>query len=220
MLGPRVLSRHPPPPAGFDQISLPLVYRAGPFCRVHDREFGPLHFRAPTRKDGRFDVDAGVMYAALDHEGAFLEVVLRDWGLGQNVRLLSRRFLQSRRLSLVQFERPLRLVDISEDGAAMLGVDARISTGADYPMAQTWAEAIWSHPERPDGIFYTSRHNARLHSVAIFRRRCAGEDTASHEPAEGGRGTEPEDCAQAIPLGSFLEPPYVELLDKYEIGLT
>lgn len=213
---PSPLRGHPPPPSNFDEIALPLVYRAGPFCRVHPHEFGAIYFGSPEQKDGRFDIDAGVLYAALDHEGAFLEVVLRDYGLGRNVRLLGRRFLQSRRLALIQFDRPLRLVDISEDGAAMLGMDARISTGGDYPMAQRWAEAIWAHPDRPDGIFYTSRHNTRLRSVAVFRRRSAVplgavDLDATHEP---------EDCVQSIALGSFLEPPYSELLDKYEIGLT
>lgn len=186
-----------------------MVTVEGPLFRVHHRDFGAVYFGQPGQRDGRFDIDVGVLYLAHEIEGAFLEAVIRDHGLGHAVRLLSHSFLESRRLSEIQMGRSLRVVDISDDGAARLGADARLATGSDYRIAQAWAQALWQHPDRPDGLQYASRHNTRQRCLAVFRRR-----------HPGGDGPEPEDGVTAHALGTFLEPRHVWLLDKYEIGLA
>jgi hypothetical protein len=207
-----VLPAHPPP-SDLSRRELPIKRLRQPFHRVHSADFGAIYFGQKGRYDNRFDIDAGVMYLALEPEGAFLEAVLRDCGLGGAARLLSEAFLASRKLSRVEFQRELRMIDISDDGAARLGLDVRIATGGDYRLSQAWALALWAHPERPDGLFYASRHNAAQRCVAVFGARSNGPTAEPNDP-------EPEACVSEAYQGTFLEPPYSSLLDKYRIGLT
>jgi len=206
-----VLPPHPPP-SDLSRRDLPIVLQAGPFYRVHAEGYGALYFGQKGRYDSRFDIDIGVMYVAVEPEGAFLEAVLRDCGLGGDVRMLSESFLASRKLSKIELTRALRVVDISDDGAAKLGLDMRISTGSDYRLSQAWALALWKHPERPDGLLYASRHNASQRCLAVYRQRCP----AANEPSDA----EPDACASETCLGTYLEQPYSLLLDKYAIGLS
>jgi hypothetical protein len=206
-----VLPAHPPP-SDLSRRELPIKRLRQPFHRVHAAGFGAIYFGQPGRYDNRFDIDIGVMYVALEAEGAFLEAVLRDCGLGGDVRLLGEAFLASRLLSTIEFTRELRMVDISDDGAATLGLDMRISTGSDYRLSQAWAHALWDHPQRPDGLLYASRHNASQRCVAVFRAR-SKRATEPNDP-------EPGECASEAYQGSFLEQPHSSFLDKYRIGLT
>jgi hypothetical protein len=65
--------------------------------------------------------------------------------------------------------RPLRLVDLTGPGLAQLGADARLWSGS-IRIAQLWSQALFNHPEQPDGIYYLSRLNPARCCAAIFDR--------------------------------------------------
>jgi hypothetical protein len=50
-----------------------------------------------------------------------------------------------------------------------LGVDARLSSG-DYRIARIWAEAIYNHSQKVDGICYHSRHDDTEICCGLFDR--------------------------------------------------
>jgi hypothetical protein len=179
---------------------------------VHPQGFGPLYFGDRERPLNRFDVPAGVIYLAMSTKGAFLEAVLRDQGLGDNVRLLSEAFVRTRCLSRIEFGRPLRLVDVSDSGAAKLGVDLRVATGGDYRLSQAWSSALWAHPQRPDGLRYASRHDGSERCAAVFHSRSGSGPTT--------KNAEPHACIRHAYLGTFLDPGHAALLEEFEVGLV
>jgi hypothetical protein len=70
-----------------------------------------------------------------------------------------------------------------------------------YLTARQWANAIWSHPQRVDGIRYRSRHDDTRFCCAIFDR--ARENLSEQN------------------LGTLLEDPQqlANILDGYGYGL-
>ena len=189
--------------ADFNAIDLPIVRRYRHWFRAHGCHVGPLFFGMTG--DWRYDDpegEFGVLYAASDFEGAFVEGCLHDGGLGEAIPMLSERYVRGRCLSKVGFDQSLRLVDLTGSGVLKIRADARICTG-NYEISQRWSRALWAHPQQPDGILYLSRHNPSLVCAAIY-------DRAPSSTFEG--------------LGSFLGPDLVDdtakLLDKYRVGLS
>lgn len=161
-----------PPPPWLPSIKLPLtVHEAGsPLVRVHRTALAPIHFspgdgRAPA---GRFDSAAGrfgVLYLALSLEGAFVETVLRN----PERRLVDLQDIAARSMTLLAASRGLRLVQMRGAGLQALGVDNAVTTGP-YGPCGLWADALFAHPDRPDGIAYASRHDPDQVCVALFSR--------------------------------------------------
>jgi len=75
----------------------------------------------------------------------------------------------ARASSELRCPRDLRLVGLHGAGMRQLGLDNTISTGP-YRPCGAWAQALWAHPEAPDGIAYRSRHDPREICYAIFER--------------------------------------------------
>lgn len=50
-----------------------------------------------------------------------------------------------------------------------LGTTGALNTGA-YTASQVWTDALFTHPDKPDGILYTSRHNPDELCIALFER--------------------------------------------------
>ncbi|HEX5657987.1 MAG TPA: RES family NAD+ phosphorylase [Polyangiales bacterium] len=134
-------------------------------------------------RDYRFNAPSaefGVLYAAMRAEGAFIETFGRV--LEAKAPLTTRRQLEMRALSALTFATPLRLVDLTGAGLAGLGIDKRISTTEDSPLAQRWARWFWSHPEAVHGLFYCSRHDPGEACVALFAGRSAPSTSAIANP--------------------------------------
>ncbi|MGO4843302.1 RES family NAD+ phosphorylase, partial [Rhizobiaceae sp. 2RAB30] len=55
-------------------------------------------------------------------------------------------------------------------GLQSLGTDNSISTGP-YGPCGAWADALWDHPDEPDGIAYLSRHDPAEVCYAVFERK-------------------------------------------------
>jgi hypothetical protein len=141
-----------------------------PLFRVHRSEHAPVFFgpgegRPPT---GRFDPASGrfgVLYAGLSLDAAVAETLLRS----PQRRLVAFGEVTARSLSLLRPATTLRLVHLQGANLNQLGTDASIATGPYSPCGQ-WSEALFEHPDTPDGIAYASRHNPDELCAALFRR--------------------------------------------------
>lgn len=198
-LGPGV---HPPPPLSLRDIELPLAMLAAPVFRVHRTDLGAIHFGSTG--DNRFDApnaEYGVLYVALDLEGAFIEGLIRDVGAGQVSRLVSMSFLESRGVARLTFPRELKLVNLTGANLAQIGADMRLCCGEAYAVAQEWALEIWHNQNGYDGILFPSRHDGSRQCAAIFDRA---------------------PMPQENPLGAFTDdrPLLARLLNLYGVGIA
>jgi hypothetical protein len=63
----------------------------------------------------------------------------------------------------------LRIVRLYGSGLQTVGTDNSISTGP-YEPCGLWSDALWDHPDRPDGLAYQSRHDSSEICLAIFEK--------------------------------------------------
>ncbi len=69
--------------------------------------------------------------------------------------------------------RPLRLVDVSAEGAVAIGASGELCALADIdrlPLVRRWALRLYQHKDEPDGIYYRARHDQSRISIALFDR--------------------------------------------------
>lgn len=160
---------HPEPPPDFRSRSLPIIAHGGTLFRTHLRGVAPLYFGRSGRN--RFDDPMGkygVLYAARDQFGAFIETFGQETG----VRTVGVGELKMRCLTEFYPVMPLSLVDLSGEGClARIGADSRLFAGSRV-VAQIWSRAIFEHPDRlkVHGILYPARHNHTRSAVALFDR--------------------------------------------------
>jgi RES domain len=162
----------PPPPSWLKTSSLPILElpKATSVVRVHRTEYDPVFFspgsgNAPI---GRFDSPSGafgVLYLAQALEGAFAETILRN----PQRRLADLSEITTRAASVLGVSRAIRLVKMFGAGLQSLGTDNAVSTGP-YVSSGAWADALFAHPDAPDGIAYTSRHDSEQLCIALFSR--------------------------------------------------
>ena len=162
----------PLPPAWLATAPLPILELAAgsPLVRVHHAGFGPVFFSPGAGKGpiGRFDSPSGsfgVLYLARSLEGAFAETVLRN----PHRRLIDPAEITSRAVSVLGVSRTVRLVEMRGRGLQALGTDNAISTGP-YGPCGAWADALFNHPDQPDGVAYTSRHDPDQVCIGLFSR--------------------------------------------------
>jgi hypothetical protein len=65
--------------------------------------------------------------------------------------------------------RDLRVVKLYGSGLQAVGTDNAVSTGP-YGPCGLWSDALWDHPDQPDGIAYQSRHDSNELCLALFSR--------------------------------------------------
>lgn len=165
----------PEPPPDLDKrgLTLRMLSVGTELWRIHDLLHGAIWF-GPG--DGcppahRFDAPRGefrVCYVGLSPEASFAETFLRNPGQ----RLLDFSLVASRSLTSLTTTRLLRVAQLHGPEMARLGATAEVAHGPRYALSRRWAHALWSHPQRPDGILYTSRHDDSEHCLALFRDRC------------------------------------------------
>lgn len=193
------------PPDWLKSVHLPLkeLGKESSLLRIHASDRDPIFFspgfgHTPV---GRFDSAGGhfgVLYVAAFFEGAFVETVLRN----PRRRLIGLAEIGDRSIAVLAFSRAIRLVPM--DGAALqsLGVDNGITTGP-YEPCGVWADALFTHPDRPDGIIYPSRHDPDQACVALFRRADLAIEVAS----------------ESVPLLEML-PEVASVLRRYGKGIA
>ena len=158
---------HPEPPPDFHLRTLPVITHGGSLFRTHLHSAAPLYFGRTARN--RFDDPAGiygVLYAARDPFGAFIETFGQETGN----RTVGVGELKMRCLTEFYPVKPLSLVDLCGPGClARIGADSRLFA-CSRTVAQRWSRAIYDHPDRlrVHGILYPARHNHTRSAVALF----------------------------------------------------
>ncbi len=157
---------HPEPPDDLHKRRSTVTDGAGFWLTIHPVCLAPIYFGRDPSKSGRFGApggEYGVMYAAEDEYGVFVETFGRDTG----VRVIDDTDLLERGLANVSSNRLLRLVDLTGEGLARIGAAARLFAG-DHGVARRWSAALREHPSRPDGIRYPCRHDPSRAAVALY----------------------------------------------------
>ncbi len=162
-----------PPPADLKNRE-PLLFTASvreTWFRSHEVARDGVFFG--TTKSQRWDSPTGaygVLYLGADAYCAFMESIGRG--------VLRTRFVPSSQLNLrglskIRFRRDLVLVDlVNSGGLTRLGAEGSLTSGTGYRNSQRWSEALRSHPAKPDGIYYRSRHDPARVACALFEH-CA-----------------------------------------------
>jgi hypothetical protein len=167
----------PAPPADLATRKLPLVTVKGLLYRIHRTVHQWRYFGNNVSE--RFDDPLGqygVLYGANQPDAAFTEVFLR------NLALMVVAEVDLRARSLTSFATTsLRCVDLTGTGLRKLSCDNRISTEKPYKTTRLWSRALYTHPQRPDGIIYRSRHNPGFRCLALFDRCAAKLSTGTTE---------------------------------------
>lgn len=128
----------------------------------------PSRFSDPRRRlaSNRF----GVLYLGDTVKVCFLEAVLRDQRDGAIGNLpIAETELHDRRYAEIETIRSLRMVDLRDDGAVIMGVPSDVAKATNQTLARAWSLALHEHPEKPDGIIYPSRLNGHT-NLAVFDR--------------------------------------------------
>jgi RES domain len=173
------------PPRWLRSEPLPGIvgYAAGSsWFRCHKRADEPVFFGpgAGILPRFRFDAPAGeyqVLYVGLDYEAAFIETLLRN----PKRRAVDWVDLDIRSMTVLTNDVSLRLVQAHGEGLSLLGTTAALSTGG-YKEARRYSFELWDHPDRPDGLIYSSRHNPNHLCAAIFNRSHATFSRFRTEP--------------------------------------
>jgi hypothetical protein len=160
------------PPAWLATTLLPIdVVPAGTVLfRVRRLGRGPIFF-GPGRGGGptyRFDSLTGrfgVLYVGLSLDAALVETLLRNPAR----RMVAYPELAERASCGLTATRDLRVARLYGTGLQAVGCDNAISTGP-YEPCGAWADALWDHQDRPDGIAYQSRHDSGQICLALFER--------------------------------------------------
>lgn len=196
---------HPEPPPDLHRRHLPITRTHQAWWRLHRCAYGAIYFGksgtnrfdAPGGEQGEF----GVLYAAADAYGAFIETLGRATGANRvDMQLLRETCLS--RLTTVQ---PLKLVDLRGPGLARLGADERLCAGDDYELCGRWALALYHHPVRPDGLYFRARHDPARFSLALFSRDATAQGIQAQSQ---GALTDPANTALLA-----------EILDRYQFQL-
>jgi hypothetical protein len=129
------------------------------------RYYGPLkrfdHHRA---KDSRAvdDAERGIYYCALDLDGCIVEI-FGDAGIVE---------FDNWHVAVPRVNRPLRLLDLRNEGAMSAGSVAALSKIAGYSTSQEWSRYFYEHDAiyaRVDGIIYFNAHNDGV-ALALYER--------------------------------------------------
>jgi len=151
---------------------LPIMEVAAgdPLFRVHRSDLGPIFFGpgAGNPPSYRFDSISGrfgVLYISPGPDAAMIETLLRN----PQRMTVDYSEIKSRSLSVLHADRNLRLVAAMGENLSRLGTTAALATGP-YDPCGTWSDALFDHPDAPDGILFSSRHNPDEPCIALFER--------------------------------------------------
>ncbi len=162
----------PPPPDWLKTAILPITTIAAgqALHRIHRTRFDPIFYGPGTGNDPVYRFDSasgrfGVLYVGHAFAGAFADTILRN----PQRLMVAEREIDSRSVTEVTSRTALRMVTMHGAGLQVLGTDNSISTGP-YEPCGAWADALWDHPDKPDGIAYLSRHDPGEVCFAVFER--------------------------------------------------
>jgi hypothetical protein len=168
--GPSGVAPFPLASLASTKLPIDVLPAETPLYRAHRTAQGPIFFGpgpgAPATY--RFDSSSGafgVLYVALGLAGALVETLLRN----PRRKMIALADIETRATSVLRCRRDLRVVGLHGAGLQILGLDNSISTGP-YEPCGAWADALFAHPEAPDGLAFRSRHDPDEICFAIFER--------------------------------------------------
>ena len=164
----------PPPAFAGARLVLHTTAAGERFGRIYpDRCPAPLGFgKTPSRfSDPRRRIERnrfGVFYLGETLKVCVLEAVLRDGrdGMVGDLPIAEEEF-HNRRYAEIEAVVPLRLVDLHDDGAVVMGIPSDVHRARRQSLGRVWSVAIHDHPSAPDGIIYPSRLNGHT-NLAIY----------------------------------------------------
>jgi len=198
------------PTAAFEKV--PLTLRKLPagehFFRLYPGRYpDPLGFgTTPSRfsdpRAAHHEPRFGVLYLGTSLEVCFLEAVLRDNRNGAvGDYPIEERELDAMCVARIMVRQDLTVADLTGNNCIIMGIPSDVTGATRQTLARHWSAALHAHPQRPDGIFYTSRLNKSLACVAIYDR--AIEKLA---------------CTSLVKLTDAAELPGI--LDKLQVSLV
>ena len=166
--GPSGVAPIPSTSLASTKLPIDVVSAETPLYRAHRTTNSPIFFGPGpgTPATYRFDSASGafgVLYVALSLAGALVETLLRN----PRRKMVAQADIEARATSVLHCRRDLWVVRLHGAGLQILGLDNSISTGP-YEPCGTWADALWAHPEMPDGLAFRSRHDPDEICLAIF----------------------------------------------------
>jgi hypothetical protein len=163
------LSSLSPPPPDFGKRRLPTL-TLGPsvYFRCFELKYPPIRVSADPAH--RCTVaGGGTAYFSDAPHCAYIEAVpllphpvLPAFGPTE-------RWLEQHGVAEIRICRTLRVVDLTGSGLARLGIDNAFST-CPHPEAQRWAQVIFDHPSKVEGILFRSRVDPECRNLAAFDR--------------------------------------------------
>jgi RES domain-containing protein len=158
-----------PPPADLHRRDPPVhvVWKADAWFRSYQPDREPVFFgRNRVHRWDAPDGEYGVLYLGADEYCAFMESIGRG---ALRTRFIPAIQLKQARLCKIGFARNLRLVDLAGSGGlTRLGAEGSVTSSSGYRNSQRWSQSLKSHPTKPDGIYYRSRHDPARTACALF----------------------------------------------------
>jgi hypothetical protein len=150
--------------------------------RIHRASLAPVFFgpgpgMPPTYRFDSASSRFGVLYVGLNRAGAVTETLLRN----PQRLMVAASDITDRAATELAYRRDLRVVKLYGSGLQAVGTDNAISTGP-YGPCGLWSDALWDHPDHPDGIAYQSRHDSNEICLALFERPDLTFDIRSTRP--------------------------------------
>jgi hypothetical protein len=191
------------PPDNFNFIQLDRLLVTVDEClyRLNDRNY-PSSLYFDTSGKGRFDGQEqsyGILYTGVDVYSAFIECFGRNPQLERNI---SEALLRSRNLFKINASKPLLFADLTGAGLNVIGASLDLIYG-EKVISKKWAEAIFLHPQKVDGIKYRSRLDPSKFNYGIF-------DRAKEYLSEDNTGNLVDNHPKLL----------AEILDCYQYGLV
>jgi len=153
--------RATPPPADLNTRNLHLAkFSFADWRRIHLAPYGAC-FYSPNPTNRFSSPGCPVLYVGDKVVTTFWETFWDDLEtVPEDRRILPENKLKERRLCAVMSHREF-LVFNSTNAKALRAVSANAAAfDADYAICQAWAVALLNHPQKPEGILYSSvRHN-------------------------------------------------------------
>ncbi len=168
--GPSGVAPFPPASVASSKLPIDVLAAETPLYRAHRTTHGPIFFGPCPGAPATYRFDSasggfGVLYVALGLAGTLVETLLRN----PRRKMVAHADIETRATSVLRCRRDLRVVRLHGAGLQILGLDNSISTGP-YEPCGAWADALWAHPEAPDGLAFRSRHDPDEICFAIFER--------------------------------------------------
>ncbi len=168
--GPSGRANFPPPDLNSHSLPCELWPAGTNLFRCHNSSrgaifFGPGRGRSPVYRFDSASNSFGVLYVGVQERGALVETILRN----PQFTFVEYSAVSERSISRLVCRNDLLLAGLFGPGLQHLGLTNDISTGP-YEPCGAWSDALYHHPQRPDGIIYHSRHDPEQLCIALFER--------------------------------------------------